>query len=190
MPTSRAKRDDAKTREINRLLDSIGGSLRAEGMTLKALRERGRAIRAALALEKPGDASKTPPAARITQIHHVTIYVPRAKQAAAEQFYGGILNLPRIARPAAFGGERDGAWYELGGVQLHLSVSDRQQDDNEGSGRHVCYMVADLAEAEAALRAAGVEIVPDPVPFDEWARVFVRDPGGNYIEIASKKRGV
>jgi catechol 2,3-dioxygenase-like lactoylglutathione lyase family enzyme len=124
---------------------------------------------------------------RVTQIHHVTIYVPRAKQAAAEHFYGEVLNLPRIPRPAAFGGEGDGAWYELGGVQLHLSLSDRPEDSSAGSVHHVCYMVADLAEAEAALQAAGVEIVPDPVPFDQWARVFVRDPGGNYIEIASKK---
>jgi catechol 2,3-dioxygenase-like lactoylglutathione lyase family enzyme len=124
---------------------------------------------------------------RVTQFHHVTIYVPRALQAAAEKFYGELLNLPRIPRPAAFGGEADGAWYELGGVQLHLSLSDRPADGNAGSVRHVCYMVTDLAETEAALRAAGVEIVPDPVPFEQWARVFVRDPGGNYIEIASKK---
>jgi catechol 2,3-dioxygenase-like lactoylglutathione lyase family enzyme len=124
---------------------------------------------------------------RVTQIHHVTIYVSRALQAEAERFYSETLNLPRIPRPAAFGGEADGAWYELGGVQLHLSVSDKPQDGNAGSVRHVCYMVADLAEAEAALRAAGAEITPDPAPFDQWKRFFTRDPGGNYIEIAEKK---
>jgi catechol 2,3-dioxygenase-like lactoylglutathione lyase family enzyme len=126
-------------------------------------------------------------AIRVTQIQHVTIYVPRDQQAAAEKFYGEVLNLPRVPRPTAFGGERDGAWYELGGVQLHLSLSDRPADGNLGSVRHVCYMVTDLAEAEAALRAAGAEIVPDPTPFEQWARFFTRDPGGNYIEIASKK---
>jgi len=124
----------------------------------------------------------------VTHIHHVTLYVPREAQAAAERFYGEVLGLPRIPRPAAFGGEATGAWYELGGVQIHLSLQSRPEDANPGSLRHVCYMVADLAEAEAALRAAGAEIVPDPVPFDQWARFYTRDPGGNYIEIASKKR--
>lgn len=122
---------------------------------------------------------------QVTQIHHVTIYVPPEAQAAAERFYGEVLGLPRIPRPAAFGGEASGAWYELGGAQLHVSLM-RQPEDNLGSLRHVCYMVADLEAAEAALRAAGVEIVTDDRPFDQWRRFFVRDPGGNYVEVAAR----
>lgn len=125
---------------------------------------------------------------RVTQIQHITLYVPREAQAAAEHFYGEVLDLPRIPRPPAFGGEATGAWYELGGVQIHISLQSRPEDANPGSVRHVCYMVDDLGAAEAALRAAGAEIVPDPVPFDQWQRFYTRDPGGNYIEIASRQR--
>jgi len=60
----------------------------------------------------------------------------------------------------------------------------RHPEDNLGSQRHVCYMVADLAHAEQVLRAAGVEIVPDDRPFDQWTRFYARDRGGNYIEVA------
>ena len=118
----------------------------------------------------------------LTQVHHIQIFVPREAEAATKHFYGELLGLQEIPKPAAWQ-KNGGAWYQHGPNQLHLSLL-RHPEDNLGSQRHVCYMVADLAHAEQVLRAAGVEIIPDDRPFDQWTRFYTRDPGGNYIEIA------
>ena len=44
--------------------------------------------------------------------------------------------------------------------------------------------MSDLAATEAALRAAGVAIIPENKPLPGWKRFYVRDPGGNRIEVA------
>ena len=126
----------------------------------------------------------------ITQVHHIQIFVPREVEQEAQHFYGDVLGLEEIPKPEAWR-KNGGAWYRHGPNQLHLSLL-RQPEDNRGSQRHVCYMVADLDNAEKIMREAGVEIVPDDRPFDQWTRFYVRDPGGNYIEIAqmnAEKRG-
>jgi predicted enzyme related to lactoylglutathione lyase len=46
--------------------------------------------------------------------------------------------------------------------------------------------VKDLAEAEQKFRSAGVEILPDDQPTPGWLRFYVRDPGGNRLEIAQR----
>jgi catechol 2,3-dioxygenase-like lactoylglutathione lyase family enzyme len=38
--------------------------------------------------------------------------------------------------------------------------------------------------AEKQLRAAGIEIIPDDQPMPGKPRFYVRDPGGNLIELA------
>jgi catechol 2,3-dioxygenase-like lactoylglutathione lyase family enzyme len=104
-------------------------------------------------------------------------------EAAAKSFYADLLGLPEIPKPA---GTRQnmGAWYDLGGPQLHLSIEDGVQ--NELSDAHVCYQVADIAVAKLQFQTAGVEVIPDPRPPSGYSRFFVRDPGGNLIEITQK----
>jgi len=114
-------------------------------------------------------------------LHHVNVTVPRSLEEAAKHFYGVVMGLQEVPKPEASRG-RGGAWYQLGPMQLHLSV-----EDLEGavmSKRHVCYTVANLAEAEQRFRDAGVEILPDDIPTPGWSRFYVRDPGGNRLEIA------
>ena len=114
-------------------------------------------------------------------LHHVNVTVPRSLEEAAKHFYGVVMGLQEVPKPEGSRG-RGGAWYQLGPMQLHLSV-----EDLEGavmSKRHVCYTVANLAEAEQRFRDAGVEILPDDIPTPGWSRFYVRDPGGNRLEIA------
>ncbi len=118
----------------------------------------------------------------IIQIHHIQIFVPREAEQAAKHFYGTLLGLEEIPKPEA-SKKNGGAWYKHGPNELHLSL-ERAPEANPASRRHVCYMVANLAEAERLLRAAGVPITPDEAPFERWRRFYVRDPGGNNIEIA------
>ena len=122
----------------------------------------------------------------ITQIHHIQIFVPREMEEQAKHFYGELLGLEEIPKPEPYR-KNGGAWYRFGGNQLHMSLM-RKPEDNLGSLRHVCYMVSNVAVAEKIMREAGVEIIPDDRPFVGWTRFYVRDPGGNYIEIAEMNK--
>ncbi len=124
-------------------------------------------------------------AVTIEAIDHVQITVPKAAEAAAKRFYGEVLGLEEIPKPAVLAG-RGGAWFQKGTLQVHLSVEEGVLEGNHASRRHVCYMVADLEEAEREMRAAGVEIIPDNQPVEGWLRFYVRDPGGNRLEIAQR----
>jgi len=119
----------------------------------------------------------------ITVLHHVNITIPAELEAAAKEFYGLVLGLRQIPKPAA--SRQTGAWYQIGDNQLHLSVEDGEPA--RLSSRHVCFTVSDLAEAEEKFRDAGVEIIPDPRPVPGTARFYVRDPGGNLFEIAQQR---
>jgi len=118
----------------------------------------------------------------IIALHHVNVTVPMALEEAAKHFYGVVMGLPEVAKPEESKG-RGGAWYQLGAVQLHLSREDAPVE-NQASKRHVCYQVRDLAKSEQRFREAGVEIIPDDMPVAGWPRFYVRDPGGNRIEVA------
>jgi catechol 2,3-dioxygenase-like lactoylglutathione lyase family enzyme len=115
-------------------------------------------------------------------LHHVNVTVPKALEDAAKHFYGVVMDLQEVPKPEA-SRARGGAWYQLGQIQLHLSIEE-VQGENCLSKRHVCYTVSDLAEAEQRFRSAGVEIFPDDMPTPGWSRFYVRDPGGNRLEIA------
>lgn len=117
---------------------------------------------------------------RVVALNHVNVTVPVNAEAAAKKFYGTVLGLRELPKPP---GTRQnvGAWYELGGVQLHLSVEENA--NNAASDRHVCYVVANIATAERHLRDSGVEIISDPRPIPGVSRFYVRDPGGNLLEI-------
>lgn len=117
---------------------------------------------------------------RVVALSHVNVTVPADAEAAAKEFYGRVLGLKEIPKPP---GTRQnvGAWYELGGVQLHLSVEEKVT--NSASDRHVCYVVADIVAAEHYVRESGTEIISDPRPIAGVKRFYVRDPGGNLIEI-------
>lgn len=117
----------------------------------------------------------------IISLQHVNVRVPPAVEDDAKRFYGTLLGLPEIPKPEELKA-RGGAWYQLGPVQLHLSRDAAAA--NEGSKRHICFHVADLELTMNHLANAGVEILPDDQPMPGSPRFYIRDPGGNLIEVA------
>jgi catechol 2,3-dioxygenase-like lactoylglutathione lyase family enzyme len=115
----------------------------------------------------------------VLALHHVNVTVPPDAESKAKNFYGNVLGLEQLSKPS--GTRPSGAWYQIGPNQLHLSV------DKDGGGPlstgHVCFTVSDLSAAEKRLREARVEIIPDPRPIEGTSRFYVRDPGGNMLEI-------
>jgi catechol 2,3-dioxygenase-like lactoylglutathione lyase family enzyme len=116
-------------------------------------------------------------------LHHVNVTVPPELEEATKRFYGAVLGLTQVPKPAT--SRQSGAWYQIGSNQLHLSVETRE--NGALTSGHVCFAVSDLAEAEQKFRNAGVEIINDPKPNSSSARFFARDPGGNLLEIAQLK---
>jgi catechol 2,3-dioxygenase-like lactoylglutathione lyase family enzyme len=132
------------------------------------------------AREPPTRMSALPqPKKMVIALHHVNVTVPSNLEAATKEFYGSVLGLSQVPKPAA--ARQSGAWYQIGDNQLHLSI----EDDLGGgpSTRHVCFTVSDLVDTEKRFRAAGVEVIPDPRPVPGSIRFYVRDPGGNQLEI-------
>src|SRR5262245_3387161 len=115
----------------------------------------------------------------ITALHHVNVTVPAELENAAKDFYGSVLGLKQVPKPAT--SRQSGAWYQIENVQLHLSV---ENEERLLSSRHICFTVSNLTEAEQRFRKAGVEIIPDPRPNPDSPRFYARDPGGNQLEIA------
>ena len=112
-------------------------------------------------------------------LDHVQIVVPRALEAAAKAFYGGLLGLPEIAKPPG-PRQREGAWYDAGSIQLHLALEEVDPAAKLPRRPHVGFVAADPAAVERRLVDAGIAIERD------GARFFVRDPAGNRVEVAAR----
>ena len=96
-------------------------------------------------------------------IHHATIMVTNLEK--ADEFYGGVLSLPKIPRPDF---PSQGIWYEIDGIQVHLILSEEAEAP---SPRHLAFVVDDL---QATLRkVAQMEL---PIWDDIQLEGYVRKP--------------
>jgi ubiquinone/menaquinone biosynthesis C-methylase UbiE/catechol 2,3-dioxygenase-like lactoylglutathione lyase family enzyme len=112
---------------------------------------------------------------------HVQVTAPRADEARMRAFYGAVLGLREIPKPAALA-ERGGAWYACGGAQLHLGLEDEFQPARKA---HPAFRVADLAAVRARLEAAGAPITAD-VQLPGCVRFETRDAVGNRLEFLQR----
>jgi glyoxylase I family protein len=112
---------------------------------------------------------------RLTGIHHSSILVtdmPRARQ-----FYGEILGLREVQRPANF--TTPVVWFEVGNEHVHLIPTDHPDTQ---SLRHFALHVEDAPAAREYLRARGIAI-QETIPIPGADRFFVHDPDGNLVEL-------
>jgi catechol 2,3-dioxygenase-like lactoylglutathione lyase family enzyme len=119
----------------------------------------------------------------LRRLHHVSVTVTDLDR--AKRFYGGVLGLREIERPA-FG--FPGAWYELGDGHLHLIVHPptrtlRGTTDIDIRDGHFAVRVDDYQATVEHLRAHGVEVLEWPRNVTPWLQIYVTDPDGNVIEL-------
>ena len=112
-------------------------------------------------------------------IDHVQLAMPTGGEALARRFYGEVLGLTEIPKPANLAA-RGGAWFECGPLQLHLGV---EADFRPAKRAHPALLVTDLAQTIEALSGAGFEVKYDPEPIQNFDRAFTADPFGNRIEL-------
>ena len=108
---------------------------------------------------------------KLLRLAHVNLSVDDVE--IARRFYGEVLGLEAIARPAGAG--RSGCWFRLGAVEIHLS---EERADNAASKRHVAFEVEGLDGWRARFGA-----VEEGRPIPGIRRFFVRDPAGNRLEL-------
>jgi catechol 2,3-dioxygenase-like lactoylglutathione lyase family enzyme len=121
---------------------------------------------------------------RIVGIDHVQLTMPPGGEDAARRFYGDVLGLEEVAKPAALAG-RGGAWFRSAGVQLHLGV---EADFQPSRKAHPAFQVQGLTALIVRCVNAGYPVERD-VPVPGQQRVHVADPFGNrleFIEVQSR----
>ncbi len=107
-------------------------------------------------------------------LHHVAINV--ADLDAAVDFYVGMLGFGlRSDRPDLGLG---GAWFDVGGQQVHLVEGPVPR----AQGQHLAVQVASVDDAVAELRRRGIT-VSDPMLVGPNRQAFLEDPSGNGIEL-------
>ena len=114
----------------------------------------------------------------ITGLHHVQVAVPAGSEPALLDFYGGVLGMTEVAKPAALAA-RGGARFRSGTAEVHLGV---EPDFRPARKAHPALRAHDLDALAERLAAAGA-----PVEWDESLpgvrRFYTADPWGNRVEL-------
>jgi catechol 2,3-dioxygenase-like lactoylglutathione lyase family enzyme len=113
----------------------------------------------------------------------VQVAAPQGCEEQARAFYGDLLGLPEVEKPAALAA-RGGCWFACGHQQLHVGVGD---PFSPATKAHPALAVRDAGALEALvarLAAAGCETRRE-VDLPGIARAFVDDPFGNRIELVA-----
>jgi catechol 2,3-dioxygenase-like lactoylglutathione lyase family enzyme len=111
-------------------------------------------------------------------IDHVQLAIPAGGEDRARAFYGTLLGMREIAKPADLA-KRGGCWFECGPVQIHLGI---EEDFRPARKAHPALRCFDYHGLVARLLDARVEVKKDDsIPGVE--RCHIADPFGNRIEL-------
>jgi catechol 2,3-dioxygenase-like lactoylglutathione lyase family enzyme len=117
------------------------------------------------------------------ELDHVQIAAPPGCEATARRFFGGLLGLAEIEKPAPLRA-RGGAWFAIGERQLHVGA---ESEFKPARKAHVALRVEamELDDLAERLRAAGAPITwDDALPGER--RFYSEDPWGNRIEFLAQ----
>jgi catechol 2,3-dioxygenase-like lactoylglutathione lyase family enzyme len=114
----------------------------------------------------------------ITGIDHVQVAAPAGCEDDARAFYGGLLELEELPKPASLAA-RGGCWFRAGAQELHVGV---EEPFTPARKAHPGLVADDLDPIAARLRDAGHDVAfDDSIP--GAARFHVSDPFGNRLEV-------
>jgi catechol 2,3-dioxygenase-like lactoylglutathione lyase family enzyme len=122
---------------------------------------------------------------RITGIEHVQLAMPAGGEELARAFYGRILGITEVPKPAHLA-KRGGCWFERDELKIHLGV---EADFRPARKAHVALLVAGLPALIETLRFAGYATEEDE-PLQGYHRIYVDDPFGNRIEMMEPRQAL
>jgi len=114
----------------------------------------------------------------ITGIDHVQVAIPAGAEDEARRFYGSLLGMTEVTKPAALAA-RGGCWFTAGAAVLHLGV---EEPFRPAGKAHPAFVVTDLDALQTRLGAAGFDCVRTDGEIPGVQRFHTRDPFGNRIE--------
>lgn len=118
----------------------------------------------------------------ILSIDHIQIAMPAGEEDKARAFYIEQLGFTEIPKPPDLA-KRGGAWFQSGGVQLHLGV---EAEFRPARKAHPAFLVDDLDSILISVQNAEYETDTSQPPLDGYRRAHVFDPFGNRIELMER----
>jgi predicted enzyme related to lactoylglutathione lyase len=114
----------------------------------------------------------------ITGYDHVQVAIPAGSEEAARAYYGELLGMAELPKPAALA-VRGGCWFASGHATLHLGV---ETPFSAARKAHPAFLVADLEALAGRLTAAGYDVVRSDGEIPGVRRFHTFDPFGNRLE--------
>ncbi len=117
-------------------------------------------------------------------IDHVQVAAPAGSEEDARRFYGLLLDLPELPKPAALR-PRGGVWFACGAHQLHVGIAEQFAPATKAHPA-LAVQAADLDRLAERLVEAGCPVqwddaIPDP------RRYYTADPWGNRLEVVASE---
>jgi catechol-2,3-dioxygenase len=117
---------------------------------------------------------------RAVRLDHVQIAAPPRSEAAAREFFGSLLGLTEIQKPADLAA-RGGVWFVLTNGQLHVGVTEPFRAATKAHPALALESVQELQALAARLAEHGFAVEWD-ASIPSVHRFFTTDPWGNRIE--------
>jgi catechol 2,3-dioxygenase-like lactoylglutathione lyase family enzyme len=114
----------------------------------------------------------------ITGLDHVQLAIPADGEELARRFYGDLLGMTELPKPATLAG-RGGCWFTGGSAVLHLGVEEPFRPARKA---HPAFTVLDLAALYDLLAAHGHLGTRADGELPGVRRFHVFDPFGNRVE--------
>lgn len=119
----------------------------------------------------------------VVSLHHVQVAAPPGSESDARRFYGEVLGLEEIAKPAGLAA-RGGVWFRVGAQELHVGIAEGFVPATKAHPAFVTDSREALADFAGALERAGFAVAwADPAEIPGRARLHVADPFGNRVEL-------
>jgi catechol 2,3-dioxygenase-like lactoylglutathione lyase family enzyme len=112
----------------------------------------------------------------ISGIAHVQVAITPGGEDAARHFYGGLLGLAELPKPAELR-DRGGAWFACGAQEIHCGIEPQVAPTR----RHPALLTDELDALRARLEAAGIQTEADR-QLPGYRRFYALDPFGNRLE--------
>jgi len=113
----------------------------------------------------------------LADIDRVQIAAPQGCEQDARNFFGRLLGLTEIEKPAALC-SRGGCWFKVGEQQLHIGV---EKDFRPARKAHPAFLMSNIEACFASLAKAGIACAWDDARGDT-KRFYADDPWGNRLE--------
>ncbi|MFT5575079.1 MAG: catechol 2,3-dioxygenase-like lactoylglutathione lyase family enzyme [Bermanella sp.] len=119
---------------------------------------------------------------KIIGLQHLAINVTDLD--AAKTFYGELLGLPELPRPASVAAQFRSLWYLLGNAELHVVENPDFQPVKSPLGPHFAVACDDFAKASKRYAGSGAPVMFGPGKgADGIERIVLKDPTGNVVEV-------